>query len=388
MRDETWVVDKEKILNDFAEAVRTKGYRKMIYNLWCNLKKYDKNDTWVITREIGKFRVKLSFGEEQFYTGDKSFGDYLRYVWKNPSLTAKVAEKETDGDLTTSTTTAGTWNFSPTTASTTWTVNTNTPYTYDYITTTTFPSNTICAGTSTIEEYVKKAVEDYEKNKEKKEKMNTSNMFNFDFGPVSGNQFRMSPYGLAIQTSNNGWIAYSKTGELINVDVINFDMSKLIYKMPVPLASIQSGDILIHAKKPVFVREINKDGTISVIDYTNASVSNILPVKSPFGFNFFTKVCALLDVDTIGANVENPFGSMLPFLVLSNSEGKGDIDTNMLLAMSMMNDGGMDFSKNPMMLYFLMNGKDSKNDMLPFLMMMSGNAWLGNGSPVKKTSDQ
>ena len=70
-----------------------------------------------------------------------------------------------------------------------------------------------------------------DKNKENKI-MGTSNLFNFDFGPVSSNQFRMSPYGLAVCTQANGWVAYNvKTGDLMDVDILNFDISKIIYKM-------------------------------------------------------------------------------------------------------------------------------------------------------------
>ena len=191
------------------------------------------------------------------------------------------------------------------------------------------------------------------------------NMFNFDFGPVSGNQFRMSPYGLAVRTEKNGWIAYDvNKKELMDVDVLNFDISKLVYKMPVALAAVKPGDILMHCGKPVFVREVATGGsTIQVINYADATVLDILPVKSPFGFNFYTKVCPLVDMTAMNANSDNPFGNILPFLLMGDNK---DIDPMML--MMMMNGGQMDFTKNPMMLYFLMSQKGDKNDMLPFLM--------------------
>ena len=181
----------------------------------------------------------------------------------------------------------------------------------------------------------------------------------------------MSPYGIAVRTQNNGWVAFNaKSGELFDVDIVNFDISKLIYKMPVALSAIKPGDILMHGGKPVFVRSLNGDSTVSVIDYTNATVSNILPVKSPFGFNFFTKICALFNFDQVNANADNPFGNMLPFLMLSG-EKDGNFDPTLLFMASAMNGGSVDFASNPMMLYFLMNRQD-KSDILPFLMMMNG----------------
>lgn len=208
------------------------------------------------------------------------------------------------------------------------------------------------------------------------------NMFNFDFGPVSGNQFRMSPYGLAVRTEKNGWIAYDvNKNELMDVDVLNFDISKLVYKMPVALTAIKPGDILMHCGKPVFVREVATGGsTIQVINYADATVVDILPVKSPFGFNFYTKVCPLVDMTAMNANSDNPFGNILPFLLMGDNK---DIDSMML--MMMMNGGQMDFTKNPMMLYFLMSQKGDKNDMLPFLMATT---FMVPQTPVKYSQDE
>ena len=200
--------------------------------------------------------------------------------------------------------------------------------------------------------------------------MNTNDLIKFDFGPVSDKQFRMSPYGIAVATNANGWVSYnSKTGEVFNVDIINFDISKLIYKMPVALNAIAIGDILIHGNQPVFVRSINSNGTISVLNYANSTVVDILPVKSPFGFNFFTKVCALVDFSSLTADPDNPFGNMLPFLMLADDNK--DFDPMTLLLFNSMG-GNNNFASNPMMMYFLLSQKgDKANDMLPFLLMMN-----------------
>ena len=199
--------------------------------------------------------------------------------------------------------------------------------------------------------------------------MKTNNLFNFDFGPVSDNQFRLSPYGLAVNTKDNGWISYNKqTEEIFNVEIINFDASKLIYRIPVALSEIAVGDILIHASKPVFVKSINKEAkTVSVINYADATVVDIVPIKSPFGFNFFTKVQALIDFNNENANADNPFGNLLPFLMLGDNK---EFDPMLFLFMNKDND----FSKNPLILYFLMNENKDSN-ILPFLMMNNSNCF-------------
>ena len=229
----------------------------------------------------------------------------------------------------------------------------------------------------------KYSIQKENKHTKENKKMDTSNLFKFDFGPASCNLFRMSPYGLAVKTQSNSLIAYNaKTGELMDVEVVNFDISKMIYRMPVALTAIQPGDILMHAGKPMFVKEIAAGGnTVRVINYADATVVDILPVKSPFGFNFFTKITPLFDMSGMNANPDNPFGNMLPFLMLQGEDN--DFDPTLLFLAGGM--GNMDFTSNPMMLYFLMNRKD-KSDVLPFLMMMNGGipGW-GNGAPAPAT---
>ena len=204
--------------------------------------------------------------------------------------------------------------------------------------------------------------------------MKTNDLFNFDFGPVSSAQFRLSPYGIAVATKANGWVSYnSKTGEVFNVDIINVDVSKMIYKMPVAMNSISVGDILVHSGAPVFVRALNSNGTVSVLNYTDSTVVDIVPVKSPFGFNFFTKVCALVDFSGLSANSDNPFGNMLPLLMLKDGDSDFDFTTLLLFSsMSGKNSGGA--FNNPLLFYFLMSQNGKKNDMLPFLLMMNGNS--------------
>jgi hypothetical protein len=146
--------------------------------------------------------------------------------------------------------------------------------------------------------------------------------------------------------------------------------------MPVAQNDIAIGDILIHGGKPVFVRSINNsNGTVSVVDYVNASVMDILPIKSPFGFNFYTKVCALMDFNKINADADNPFGNILPFLMLSKDNQ--DFDPMILFFMN----NNANFVKNPMMLYFLMSQKGNNDNMLPFLMMANGNNLFGAPEP-------
>ena len=192
--------------------------------------------------------------------------------------------------------------------------------------------------------------------------------FNFDFGPCTTDNIRMSMYGLAVKNANGTWVSYNpESKEIIDVDVFNFDGGKFLYKMPVAIKDVKVGDIVIHNRKAMFVIDVSETG-MTAIDPQAGEEKKILLTKSPFGFNFATKVVSLFNMTSDAPTPDAPFGNMLPFLMMSENSGEFDMNTMLMLSM-MGGQGGMDFSKNPMMMYFLM--KDSKNadDLLPLMFM-------------------
>ena len=77
------------------------------------------------------------------------------------------------------------------------------------------------------------------------------NMFNFDFGPVNSNSVRMSMYGLAVKNKDGKYVSYNaSTDEIVDVDVLNFDGAKFLYKIPVAIKDVAIGDIVIHQRAP------------------------------------------------------------------------------------------------------------------------------------------
>lgn len=420
-----WYADREKLLDAFSCATSNKDYYRTVDSFEYSLRSYHKLEytTWreyvraknpvmIIIKSVSgagvtDYTVTIPDTNiwDNYLPGDCSFGQFLDNVFEDKSLTSPFkdivkgdnkmfcSDNENDyikyndyrkyiNNVSASDYTTATQRYD-TTTTTGITPESDNRY-----------SNTITTdpyslGDSWVaihndmlkENDVRKICEGI-LNEKKKEKttMDTSKIFNFDFGPVSGSQFRMSPYGLAVRTQANGWVAFNAaSGELMDVDVINFDLSKMIYKMPVAQSAIAAGDILIHGGKPVFVRKADTDnGIVNVIDYSTASVMDILPVKSPFGFNFFTKVVCFVDMNgASAASPDNPFGGLLPFLMMG--EGK-DFDPMMLMFMG----GNMNFASNPMMMYFMLNsdGKDNSNLLPLFLMMNSGNMPSGNAGPA------
>lgn len=212
-----------------------------------------------------------------------------------------------------------------------------------------------------------------ENKKEKKEEKSMMNKFNFNFGPCTNkDNVKVSMYGLAVKNSLGVWVSYNpQTGELVDVDCFNFDGANFLFKMPVAVKDIAVGDVIMHNKVPMFVLSV--DNGIFVVDPKVGEEKKILPTTNMFGFNFVTKVISLFNTFGKAPTSDNPFGNLLPFMLMSD-EGNAKLDPMML--MLMLNSGNMsmgtDMFSNPMMLYFLMNGESNDNNkMLPLMMMMN-----------------
>ena len=198
-------------------------------------------------------------------------------------------------------------------------------------------------------------------NKENK-KMNG---INFDFGKVTSDSVRLSLYGIAVKSVNGNYVSYDpKSHSIMDVEIVNMPVNGMLYKVPVAIKDIKAGDVVIHNKVPMFVVEVH-ESTVKVIDIREGAEKEIYPTKNIFGFNFMNKIISLLDLSNSGANADNPFGNMLPFLMMN--ENSKDFDPMMFM---LMNDGKFDTS-NPMFMYFMMKDGDKSSDMLPLMMMKS-----------------
>lgn len=197
--------------------------------------------------------------------------------------------------------------------------------------------------------------------------------FNFDFGPVDTSKVRMSMYGLAIKNKVGSWVSYNAAaGEIMDVDVFNFDGGKFLYKMPVATKDIAIGDVVIHNGYPMFVVYIPEDGkALGVVDTFNGERKEVMLPKSPFGFNFATKVVNFLGNMTAGAaTAENPFGNMWMLMAMS-----GDTKMDDMLPLALMAGGNMDMS-NPMLMWALMGNRT--ND--PMMLAMAMGAFNGSAA--------
>ena len=201
-----------------------------------------------------------------------------------------------------------------------------------------------------------------------KENEKMKNFVNFDFGPCTGDNVRMSMYGLAVKNVSGTWVSYDVANHAImDVDIFNFDGAKFLYKMPVAIKDVKAGDCIIHSRKPLFVTKVGEK-SVWAVDPVEGENKEIMLTVSPFGFNFVTKVVNFMDGMTgSSASADCPFGNMWMLMMMEG--GETDM-SDMLLPMMMMNGGNMG-NMNPMMMYMLMGDKGDVKDMLPWMLMMN-----------------
>ena len=340
--------DWHDIMEDFRKKVHDTGeYDRIGYSLWKELMAAAKihiyynesQKTFEITLfgSYCQFDCYASFKvNEATLTGKKTFGDYLA------TYVVHIPDEEEKQQLSTNYDTSTAYNA----------VNYGTTTTDHYVLTTDHTINT----------YIKP-----ETTKKENNKMDNK-IFNFDFGPVKGDSIRMSMYGLAVKNRDGNYVAWDKANEnIMNVDILNFNGDGLMYKIPVAIKDIKDGDIVIHNKVPMFVLEVF-DKSLDVIDIYSGERKSIILSRSPFGFDFATKVISLIDFGAMGGDTpseDNPFGNMWPLLMLGDS---GSIDP-MMLALMCASKGGC---ANPMMMYALLASKGNNDNLLPLMLMMNG----------------
>lgn len=343
--------DWHGIMEDFRKKVHNSGeYDRIGYPQWKELMAATKihifynepNKTFEITLfgPYGKFEGYTSFKvDEATLTGKKTFGDYLA------TYVVHIPDEEEKQQLSTNYDTSTVYDS----------VNYGTTTTDHYVLTTDYITNT----------YIKP-----ETTKKENNKMDNK-IFNFDFGPIKGDNIRMSMYGLAVKNRDGNYVAWDKVNEnIMNVDILNFNGDGLMYKIPVAIKDIKDGDIVIHNKVPMFVLEVFEK-SLDVIDIYSGERKSIILSRSPFGFDFATKVISLIDFGAMGGDTpseDNPFGNMWPLLMLGDS---GSIDP-MMLALMCASKGGC---ANPMMMYALLASKGNNDNLLPLIFMMNGGSF-------------
>lgn len=203
------------------------------------------------------------------------------------------------------------------------------------------------------------------------EKNMNKNMFsgimkNFQFGKVDTDKIAYSMNGMAFKNQNGDYVVYNADGTATNVSTLAFQMP--LFAMPTALANIAAGDVIVHNKENeyVVVKEVTETAIVAIAPDRNEIVT-IVPQKSIFGFDFYTKIVSPMAMMAGNATNDNPFGNILPFMLM----GDGEIDKDTMLMLAMCNGGAA--NQNMMLPLMLMGDKDNDNTaMIAMAMMMGG----------------
>lgn len=200
-------------------------------------------------------------------------------------------------------------------------------------------------------------------------KKEDKNMFNkmfskYKFGKLDTKDIAYSMNGVAFRTSDDSYVVYNKDLTFTNVDNLVMDIP--VFVMPVSLSEIKSGDVIVHYGTGttaffVIVDEINEKAIIVSDPYTKER-KTLIPEKSIFGFDFVAKV--MTPTTMFAANQTNPFGNMLPFMLIGEDTSKDNFALMMLLGQNTIN------ANSNMLLPLALMGKSKDIDMVEYMMLM------------------
>ena len=376
--------DFKGLLHDFANLVSDKHYNKMDYHMWRKVSSTLRSDDTSVFIEWDNHAVDITFGEESewyhFVFGSNSFGDFMREnllkdseyecEYNAHNLKLDIAANETLANCGDKIKAAGAATkerlLDSLASAPLMTISTSTSEPAISFGIDTKVDKVECKLEELSEQI--QAVANKYNNTDKKEN-SAMRGFNFDFGPMNGNVVRMSIYGLAVKNKTGNWVAYdTKNEEIMDVDAFNFDGSKFMYRMPVAISDVTAGDVIVHMSVPMFVVGKSEDGkAVYAVDPVAGERKEIMLTKSPFNFNFVTKVVNFLG-NAFNADASNPFGNLGLMMMLSEDNASVKDMLPFILMANGGNANGFDLS-NPMVMYMMC--KDGTDD-LPIMLALSG----------------
>ena len=407
----------KRIFDKFNDQVNVKYYQKMPRDDWRKIKTAIKDGRMFILNIHGG--AYLTFAESyneprtmiSFERHDSSFGDFLydlfwdddklemiyctndyldKALWTSTSQEVKEAldkvklatsdyynsvqptafASQSENIGSTSSTTSTTVTVGSTSSATTIQVGD-----YNIGSGKAIDGYTITNGTISLADNIEDTARKVFNEEWNKRKENDKMKFgNFDFGPCTNDNVRMSMYGIAIKNAAGTYVSYdAASGEIIDVDVFNFDGGKYMFKLPVAIKDVKVGDVIIHNRTPMFVVGFAENtGDLIAVDIRAGEKKTIMPMRNMFHFDFVTKIVSLFDMNGMTQpSSDMPFGNMLPLMMMSDDNK--DMDMKDILMMSMLANGGNMSNMNPMLLYFLAfdeaDGTSMKDKLLPMMLL-------------------
>jgi hypothetical protein len=187
--------------------------------------------------------------------------------------------------------------------------------------------------------------------------------------------FAVSPLGLAVRDSNDRLKARTAAHEFIDVTELAWslhDAEGWVLRVPVPLAEVEQGDLVIIEEAPVRVILVQGPGAEYIAGITaDGEVIEYRPAPSYFVRRpMVVKVISAFELFGDGGDP----GESLPLLALALGRGGGDPGASLLLASALRPGGGArgghrDWSR--LLLLLLLAGRDRSGGSLDVLLLSS-----------------
>lgn len=176
---------------------------------------------------------------------------------------------------------------------------------------------------------------------------NIQNSFNGMFGKIAPGMCRLTMNGSIAVKCENGYKSYNvKKGRLTNVTNFCFNVGDEMFFV-IPTTHVEVGDIILVGKKPKCVIETGKN-TITVIDYENSEVRQVVPERHVFmgSTYFYGKIISMFgNAFKGGKGLGNVMKMMMMSQMMGGSSATGSNAGGMmgnmgqLMAMSMFMGG-------------------------------------------------
>lgn len=143
-------------------------------------------------------------------------------------------------------------------------------------------------------------------------------------GKLSGDKFKTSMLGLAIKNDSGEYVRYdANTNTITNVTPMVID--GLDYVIAIPATEVSVGDLILRGDDPLYVKAVNDDKSLTVINPLNDREETYLPQKMLFGFRVYVKVISLVGAimpKVEDGNIEGDFNSLVLPMILAGAFGK------------------------------------------------------------------
>lgn len=177
---------------------------------------------------------------------------------------------------------------------------------------------------------------------------NIQNSFSGLFGKIAPGMCRITMNGNIAVKCSKGYKTYNvKKGTLTNVTNFCFNMGDEMFFV-IPTNKVQIGDIILVDGKPKCVIETNKK-VISVIDYENSEIRQVLPERHIFMGNvyFYGKIVSMFgNMFGKSGGAKNMIKMMMMSQIMGGNNGasNGGFNIGQMAAMSMFMGGDNPFN--------------------------------------------